>query len=235
MVRQGATTAFEVVFMGGEDGQKQSASPIERSIDEQILDAYTMTAMSVREIARRFGKNDIYVRRLAKKHGAQRADAEDVSARVDATVQRHVAQQALGRPPADGETQAAYIEATATVIGRQRADQREARAAVQRVIARLTAIIDNQPTIAETLAKVAMYAAATEDDDVRKAALNAIDGLHVEPLAKTARQLVASLRDLDAIERAAHGLKVPEQTDPNAARPRAMIVPAKTALPSDED
>jgi hypothetical protein len=106
---------------------------------------------------------------------------------------------------------------------------------VQRVLVRLTAMMDEVPTLQEALLKLGAYALATEDVELRRAVFSTLDSLNVEPLAKTARQLVASLRDLDTIERAAHGLKVVEAQDPAAGRPRVAVVPAKAPRPSDED
>jgi hypothetical protein len=183
--------------------------------DRAILDAFTASAMSVREIARRFETSDTYVYRLAKRNGAQRADADDVAGRIAATVQRHVAEHATGRPLTSADdVQTAFIEATATVIGRQRADQRAARVTVQRVLDRLTQMMDRAPDIEATLTALGGAAMALDDAEIRRAVLATLAALQVEQLAKTARQLVASLRDLDAIERIAHGIKdakTPEQ------------------------
>lgn len=216
--------------------QKQPKKRPLSEVEQQTVSLLRHSAHSIREISRIVDKDDSWVRRLRDRLGIERSDAVEIAARVDAASKQAIAEQTAGKTLADPEAVATtYVQAAAGVLARQRADQRVARDAVQRVLVRLTAMMDAVPTLSEALLKLGAYALATDDAELRKAAFGTLDSLNVEPLAKTARQLVASLRDLDSIERAAHGLKVVEEQDPAASRPRAVIVPAKAQRPSDED
>lgn len=164
--------------------------------------------MSVREIARRFGKDDSYVRRLAKRYSVERADARDIAGRIDAATQRRVAEQQAGKPLETAEAiQQAYIEATAVVVDRQRGDQRAARLLIQELLRKLHGLVAHMPEVHELLRILATKAAANEDTATEKTLFAMLDSLNVEACTRSARQLVASIKDLDGMERLAHGIK----------------------------
>lgn len=209
------------------------------SDDKRMLDLWRCSSLSGREIGRRFGKDESYVRRLAAKQGVERGDSGEIHSRIEAEAQKQIAEETAGRPLVTADTiQKAFVTAAARVLSRQRDDQKAARNAVQTLLQRLQSMMAELPEIHDALEALAAAAMAVEDDDMRRAAYKTMQVLNVEGLSKTARQLVASLRDLDGIERAAHGIKAGEGGDNGTGGTvgaRAVVVPAKQDLPADED
>ncbi len=202
-----------------------------------MLELYAESPLSLREIGLRFGVDKSRVLREAQKAGIERGGGADLAARVEAASKAAIAEQRAGESLKDSESVSdQYVRAAAAVLAAQRTDQRLARSALQRLLVRMNEILDSVPDLHEALRALAAAAIAMGDQDVRVKAFQAMDSLNFEPMARTARQLVQSLRDLDAIERIAHGLKVGDDPDgPSAARPRVAVVPAKAPRPRDED
>lgn len=203
---------------------------------EQLLALYAGSPLSIREIGRRFGVTATRVIREAEQAGVERGDAAEVAARVDLEGAKRIAEAQAGKRLVSTEAiQQAFVAATARVLETQRADQRDARAAVQALLTRLQSMMQAVPEVSELLHRLAAMALAIEDPELRRNCFDALGALNIGDMARTARQLVASLKDLDALERAAYGLKVTETPDPAATRPRVAVVPAKAARPPDED
>jgi len=205
---------------------------------EQMLALYAGSPLSVREIGRRYGVDGSRVTREAQKAGVERGDAVELATRVDLEGAKRIAEGHAGKRLVSTEQiQQAFVVATAKVLETQRADQREARAAVQALLVRLQSMMQAVPEVSELLHRLAALAQSIEDSDLRRSCFDALGALNIGDMAKTARQLVASLKDLDALERAAYGLKDVTSADgeQNKARPRAVVVPAKAELPNDDD
>lgn len=203
------------------------------ALEKRTLELYRETPLSVREIGRRVGKDDSYVRRLVAREGAERGDAQEIAARLEAAQQRAIAEAQTGATIASAERVGeVYIQATTAVLNTQRSDQRAARMAVAKLLARVNDTLGVLPTVPEAIAAIKAAAIAAGDIPV----LRSIQALDVSELAKTARQLVAALRDLDAIERVAHGIKTGEGGEgKTASKARVAVVPAKAERPPDDD
>lgn len=232
--------AADLPHRGGDRGRpaKTRATRVLSKVEQRAVDMLQHSAMSLREIARTLGKDDRWVRRLRDEMQVERGNPHEIAARVTARSQQQIAEQQAGQPLTDPQVVASeFVNAAAAVLNRQRADQRLARAAVQRLLGRINELLDGVPDLSEALRMLAAMAHAIDDQDLRSKLFTTLDNLHFEPLARTARQLVSSLRDLDAIERIAHGLKIGDDPDApaGAARPRVAVVPAKAARPADED
>lgn len=233
--------AADLPHRGGDRGRpaKTRATRVLSKVEQRAVDMLQHSAMSLREIARTLGKDDRWVRRLRDEMQVERGNPHEIAARVTARSQQQIAEQQAGQPLTDPQAVASeFVNAAAAVLNRQRADQRLARAAVQRLLGRINELLDGVPDLAEALRMLAAMAQAIDDQELRSKLFTTLDNLHFEPLARTARQLVSSLRDLDAIERIAHGLKIGDDPDAPAgaaARPRVAVVPAKAARPADED
>ena len=203
------------------------------ALEKRTLELYRETPLSIREIGRRVGKDDSFVRRLVAREGAERGDAQEIAARLEAAQQRAIAETQAGTAIASAERVGeVYIQATTAVLNTQRSDQRAARLAVAKLLARVNDAVAVLPEVAEAIAGIKAAAIGAGDVPV----LRSLQALDVSELAKTARQLVAALRDLDAIERVAHGIKAGEGGEcPAAGKARVAVVPAKAARPPDDD
>lgn len=215
--------------------QRSERVSLSRANREKMLALYTGSALGLREIGRMFGVDATRVTREARKDGLERGEPGEVAARVELEGARRIAEAQTGQTLLSPDAIAnAFVAATAQVIERQRGNQRAARAAVETLLERVREQMAKRPALTQVITTLAAAAAKNADIETLKAAHVALDSLEVEAMAKTARQLVASLRDLDGLERVAYGLKDVTQGEVKG-KPRVVVVPAKVPLPDDDD